>query len=98
MPDLASALVASKPATALLALFIPSKDRRNNTMAKNIDRIAAGLAAKVVGKVAHTGGGALALQGSHGSLQPFKPVLSLDKVSARAGQPMQVGYGIPKCR
>jgi len=29
MPDLAGALGASKAASALLVLFIPSKDRRN---------------------------------------------------------------------
>ena len=67
-------------------------------MAKNIEKIAAGLGERwsarclipeVVRSVPH---------GSLISSQPCKPALSLDKDSVQAGQPMQAGYGILRCR
>jgi hypothetical protein len=38
------------------------------------------------------------LHGWPKSSQPYKPALSRGKVSVQAGQPMQAGCGIPRCR
>ena len=67
-------------------------------MVKDIDKIAAGLGAKVIGKVPHTGGALSVPPGWRISLPPFRPGSSLDKVFAQAGQPMRAGCGIPRYR
>ena len=51
MPDYPALLGASKSASTLLVLFIPS-------MSKNVEKIADLLGAKVVSQVPETGGGA----------------------------------------
>lgn len=67
-------------------------------MAKNIEKIAAGLGATVVVKVPNTGGGTSVPHVLATSSQPYKPVLCLGKGGGQVGPPMPVGCAIPRCR
>ena len=60
-------------------------------MAKNIEKIAAGLGAKVVGKVPHTGGGAFGAHGSPVSSQPYKARLEPGQ-GLRPGRPTDASW------
>ena len=67
-------------------------------MAKNIEKIAAGLGATVVVKVPDTGGGLSVPHASPTSSQPYNPALCLGKGCAQVGPPTLVGCAIPRCR
>jgi hypothetical protein len=74
------------------------QERTSVNMAKNIERIAAGLGTKVVARLPHTGGARSAPRGWPGSSPTSKPASSRGRASARAGRPMRAGCGIPRCR
>jgi hypothetical protein len=82
---------ARKAASTLLVLFIPSKDRANNVMAKNVNKIAKRLGAKIIAELPETGGGAFGAARLSGIIAALQTRLVPSR-GRRAGRPSDANW------